>query len=122
MYRIAKMSPSVTRSMPMLKKSNKKTRVRNKAEVRWSEGLVLHLERRARKFHGRISRHRDRLPEPRPHLSPELYIISRCGDAQEKVGREMSVLRHAIVAAEEIPGHVELAKLEVLGADSRACS
>ena len=28
MYRIVKMSPSVMRSMPMLKKSNRKTRVR----------------------------------------------------------------------------------------------
>src|SRR6185312_2504753 len=58
--------------------------------------------------HRRVSRYRDGLALPRPHLSPELYITGCSGDADEEVGREMTVFRHAVVAAEEIPGHVEL--------------
>src|SRR5271157_5383337 len=79
MYRIGKTIISVTGSMPILKKSNKKTLVRK----RWkpgSLGFILRLKCRAREFHRRISRHRDWLAKPGPHLSSELYIIARRGD------------------------------------------
>ena len=77
-------------------------------KIRTPLGFVRRLERGAREFHRRVSRYRDGLAWPRPHLSPELYVTGCSGDADEEVGREMTVFRHAVVAAEEIPGHVEL--------------
>ncbi len=82
-----------------------------KGEARQSLGFVLRLEVRTRESHWRVSRHRDRLAEPRTHLAPELYVIPWRGDPQQKIGREVPRLRDAIVAAEEVRGHVKLAKL-----------
>ena len=52
----------------------------------------------------------DGFTEPRLHLAPKPDIISRRRNTQQEVGGELPGLRNAIVAAEEIRGHVEPAK------------
>src|SRR3954451_24715293 len=77
--------------------------------------FILCFKCRTRKFYRRIARNRRRLSQPGAHLAAESNIAGRSGSAQKEVGRELSVLRDAVVPAEEVSRHVQPSKLHVLG-------
>jgi hypothetical protein len=58
--------------MPILKKYKQEEARQEEGEAWQPMGVILRLEWRARKFHGRVASHRDWLARPRPHLSSKL--------------------------------------------------